>query len=139
MILLETNVRPAVMQTDPPEAVLDWLDDQPPRSVWTTTVTVFEVEYGWQRPPEGRRRDELRRAFRETIAEELGGRVLPLDAEAALAAGTIASTLASEGRSPDMRDAQIAGIARARAATLATRNPKHFEGLRRIVSPWEGD
>jgi predicted nucleic acid-binding protein len=41
------------------------------------------------------------------------------------------------GRPVDMRDTQIAGIALARRATLATRNVRHFEDLQlQIVDPW---
>lgn len=137
MILLDTNVLSAVMQGDPPEVVIAWLNRQPARSVWTTAVTVFEVEYGLQRIPEGQRRKKLEKAFHATIAEELGGRILSLDAQAALAAGAIAAAMDAEGRTPDFRDALIAGITRARGAILATRNVKHFEGVCQLVNPWE--
>jgi hypothetical protein len=137
VILLDTNVLSAVMQGDPPEVVIAWLNRQPGRSVWTTAVTVFEVEYGLQRIPEGRRRNTLAKAFHATIAEDLGGRILALDAQAALAAGAIAAAMAAEGRTPDFRDALIAGITRARGAVLATRNVKHFEGVCQLVNPWE--
>jgi len=137
MILLDTDVLFAVMRARPPEAVITWLDRQAHRSVWTTAVTVFEVEYGLQRIPEGRHRRELQKAFRATIAEDLGGRVLSLDAQAALAAGAITAALAAEGRTPACRVALIAGITRARGAVLATRNVKHFEGVCPIVNPWE--
>ena len=41
------------------------------------------------------------------------------------------------GRSVDMRDTQIAGIALARRATLATRNVRHFADLKiSIIDPW---
>jgi hypothetical protein len=136
VILLDTNVLSAVMQAQPPEAVVAWLDRQPARSVWITAVTVFEVEYGLQRIAQGRRRSELEKAFRTTIAEDLGGRILPLDARAALAAGAIAAALAADGRTPDFRDALIAGITRSHAAVLATRNVKHFEGVCQLVDPW---
>jgi hypothetical protein len=137
VILLDTNVLSAVMQADPPEVVIAWLNRQPGRSVWTTAVTVFEVEYGLQRVPEGRRRTRLEKAFHATIAEDLGGRILSLDAQAALAAGAIAAAMEAEGRTPDFRDALIAGITRARGAVLATRNVKHFEGVCQLVNPWE--
>jgi len=137
VILLDTNVLSAVMQAKPPEVVIAWLDRQPARSVWITAVTVFEVEYGLQRIPEGRRRSALEKAFRTTIAEDLGGRILSLDVQAALAAGAIAAALATDGRTPDFRDALIAGITRARGAVLATRNVKHFEGVCQLVNPWE--
>jgi predicted nucleic acid-binding protein len=139
MILLDTNVLSAMMQARPPEAVIAWLDRQPARSVWTTAVTVFEVEYGLQRIPRGRRKNKLESAFRAALAEDLGGRILALDAEAALAAGAIAATQAAEGRTPDLRDALIAGITRARGAVLATRNVKHFEGACQLVDPWQDE
>lgn len=125
------------MQTKPSKTVVAWLDQQPPRSVWTTAVTVFEVEYGLQRIPEGRRRRSLQKAFHAVLSVELDGRVLPVDAEAALAAGAIAATLAAQGRTPDFRDALIAGVTRARGAVLATRNVKHFEGACPLVDPWD--
>ena len=137
MILLDTNVLSAVMQADPPDVVIAWLNRQPARAVWTTAVTVFEVEYGLQRIPEGRRRKKLEKAFQATIAEELNGRILALDAQAALAAGAIAAAMEAEGRTPDFRDALIAGITRARGAVLATRNVKHFKGVCQLVNPWE--
>lgn len=137
MILLDTNVLSAVMQEDPPDVVIAWLDRQSARAVWTTAVTVFEVEYGLQRIPGGRRRKKLEKAFHATISEELGGRILSLDAQAALAAGAIAAAMEAEGRTPDFRDALIAGITRARGAVLATRYVKHFEGACQLVNPWE--
>ncbi len=40
----------------------------------------------------------------------------------------------------DIRDTQIAGIALARRATIATRNLRHFAGLNvAVVSPWGED
>jgi predicted nucleic acid-binding protein len=37
-----------------------------------------------------------------------------------------------------MRDTQIAGIALARRATLATRNTRHFADLEiKLIDPWE--
>jgi predicted nucleic acid-binding protein len=41
------------------------------------------------------------------------------------------------GRTIEIRDLQIAGIAAARKATLATRNVRHFEGFEvTLVNPW---
>lgn len=52
----------------------------------------------------------------------------PFDETAAQAAGVIAAERRRAGRSVEIRDVQIAGIAKARKATLATRNTRHFEG-----------
>lgn len=137
MIILDTNVLSAVMQREPPDAVIDWLDEQPASSIWTTAVTVFEIEYGLHRLPEGKRRSRLEDAFRAVMVEELEGRILPFDAQAALAAGAISAVLEAAGKRVEVRDVQIAGIAQSRQASVATRNVRHFEGACTVVNPWE--
>jgi toxin FitB len=136
VILLDTNVLSAVMGRKPPPVVIAWLNRQPANSVWTTSITVFEIEYGLQRLPDGKRRAGLEQAFRMLIAEDLGGRVLPFDTQAALAAGAISAALEAEGMGVEIRDVQIAGIARARNAVVATRNARHFERACEVVNPW---
>jgi len=59
------------------------------------------------------------------------------DSAAATEASSLAAARQKSGRSVDMRDTQIAGIALARHATLATRNARHFDDLEiSIVDPW---
>ena len=41
MIVLDTNVLSALMRQVPDQEVVDWLDEQPRSSVWTTAVTVL--------------------------------------------------------------------------------------------------
>lgn len=136
MIILDTNVISEVMRADPDETVLRWFDRQPSSSVWTTSVTIYEIEFGLRRMAEGQRRSTLERLFREIVAEELGGRILPLDAEAALASGALGANLQGSGKTVDVRDVLIAGIARARQATVATRNVSDFENACEVLNPW---
>lgn len=136
MILLDTNVLSAFMRPDPDLEVAEWLDQQPADSVWTSAVTVFEIEFGLERMPSGKPRAFRERKFRELVRDLLHGRVLAFDAEAALAAGAVAARLQSQGRPVEIRDVQIAGIARARDATVATRNVKHFEHTCTVFNPW---
>lgn len=136
MIILDTNVLSAVMMARPPKVVVDWLDSLPRNSVWTTAVTVFEIEYGLRRLPDGKRRHSLQEGFRSLMAETLGGRVLPFDARAALAAAEISAAFAASGRRVEIRDMQIAGISRAHRALLATRNVKDFAQACEIKDPW---
>jgi toxin FitB len=64
-------------------------------------------------------------------------RVLLFEAQAAAQSALIGAARQRAGRPVDMRDTQIAGIAVARRATLATRNVRHFEGLSTpVVNPW---
>lgn len=137
MILLDTNVISALMRRDPDPGVVAWLDLQPAESIWTTTITVFEVITGLRLLPAGRRRRDLERAFGGLLADEFDGRVQPLDSSAAIAAGEHAARRQAAGRTLEIRDIQIAGIATARRAQLATRSTRNFTDLGlTLIDPW---
>ena len=137
MIVLDTNVLSALMQKEPELRVIAWLDSQPSESIWTTSVTVFEIHYGLQALPAGKRRRALQAAFELVIEDDLNGRVLNLDASAAEKAGVIAAQLRSRGRPVEIRDVLIAGIVSARHGILATRNTRHFEAAKiSLLNPW---
>ena len=137
MILVDTNVLSAMMRAAVEPAVERWFDAQPPESVWTTTITIFEIHFGLALLAPGRRRDRLYGAFDRAIDEILSGRVLAFDRTAAETAAVIAAKQRQIGRPVEIRDVQIAGIATARKATLATGNTRHFENLGIIlVDPW---
>jgi predicted nucleic acid-binding protein len=118
-------------------AVVTWLDTQPRNSLWTTAITVFEIRNGLELMAHGRRREGLEDAFTRALQQALDGRVIPFDESAAQAAGRIAAARSKIGRSVEVRDVQIAGIALARNASIATRNIRHFEGLGiPLIDPW---
>jgi predicted nucleic acid-binding protein len=137
VIVLDTNVLSSMMRATEEPAVERWFDAQPTESVWTTTVTVFEIRFGLALLAAGRRRERLDRAFLRAIDNVLDGRVLPFDRSAAEAAARIAANRRHTGRPIEIRDVQIAGIAAARKAMLATHNTRHFENLGiALVDPW---
>lgn len=137
MILLDTNVISALMQKEPPTEVIRWLDRQPHTSLWTTSVNVFEIHSGLQTMASGKRRTLLTSAFDILVTQMLDGRIAPFDTAAAHQAAILMATRQAIGRSTEMRDTMIAGIALATHATLATRNTKHFEDLApRLIDPW---
>ena len=137
MIVLDTNVLSELMRRVPDLVVLTWLDRQPPLSVWITTITLFECQFGLALLPAGRRRLALETSFAALLAEDLDMRVLAFDTEAAAQAAALAARRPLAGRPVDIRNTQIAGIAQSRRATLATRYLKHFERLSvPVVDPW---
>ena len=139
MIVLDTNVLSALMRRDVEPIVVAWLDDQPPESIWTTAVTVFEICFGLEILTEGRRRRQLEDAFDRLLEDDFEGRILPFERTAAQEAAAIAARRRQAGRPVEIRDAQIAGIVTARRATLATRNTGHFNDLGIVlVDPWAG-
>ena len=125
------------MQQSVDPIVMQWLDLQPPESIWTTSVTVFEVRMALELLAASRRRRTLEEAFAKALEEDFDGRVLPFDSAAAQAAGRIAAERRRAGRSIEIRDVQIAGIAVARKAAIATRNVRHFQDLGiALIDPW---
>src|SRR2546421_7744927 len=102
------------MQREADRVVVAWLDSQPPESIWTTSITVFEIRFGLAILASGRRRRSLEEAFRKTLVEELEGRIVPFDEAAAQSAGRIAADRRRLGRTIEIRDVQNAGIAAAR-------------------------
>lgn len=137
MIVLDTNIVSAAMRSQPDPVILDWLDRQPWDSLWLTTITIFEIKFGIDLMPDGRRRRTLESEFARSLDEDFDRRILPFDARAAVEAGALAATRRRAGRTVEFRDTQIAGIAIVNRATLATRNVRHFEDLPvPIVDPW---
>lgn len=137
MIILDTNVLSALMQRTPDATVVQWLDRQPVESVWITSVTLFEARLGLASLPGGKRRAALESAFARLLEEDLENRVLDFDAPAAVEAAIVAAWRQKAGRPVDIRDTQIAAIALARRATLATRNVRHFANFDvRVIDPW---
>ena len=137
MILLDTNVLSELMRREPEARVIVWLDAQPPESVWTTSISVFETRLDLERLAAGKRLRALEEAFSAMIDEDFENRVAVFDRPAAEAAARIAAKRFRIGRPVDFRDVQIAGITAARKATLATRNLRHFDGSDlNLVDPW---
>jgi predicted nucleic acid-binding protein len=137
MIILDTNVLSAMMRRNVDSKIRDWLDSQPPESMWVTAITVFEVRLGIEILAKGRRRKQLEEDFVQTIAEDFDGRVLDLDQAAAERAAALCAERRLRGQPIDMRDTLIAGIAVSRRAQLATRNVRHFDDLEvAVIDPW---
>lgn len=137
MIILDTNVVSEIMRSQPDERVPRWLDSQPRTSIWLTSITVFEIRFGLETMPAGKRRTALTRSFERWLDEVVQRRIASYDETAARRAAELAAARERKGRPGDLRDTMIAGIVLASHATLATRNLKHFEEIApSLVNPW---
>jgi predicted nucleic acid-binding protein len=137
MIVLDTNVLSALMRRSANSNVVAWLDRQPRTSVWTTSITVLEIDFGLQILPTGKRRTLLMAAFESLLSDQIGGRVASFDSAAAQQAGELIASRHKKGRPVELRDTMIAGIVLSRRATLATRNTPHFDDLSvTVINPW---
>ena len=137
MIVLDTNVVSALMRDVPDPKVSQWLDQQPELSIWTTSVTIFEIQSGLMVMPAGKRRGALSEAF-ERLLGEINRRISVFDEEAARQAAQLSAYRQKKGIVVELRDTMIAGIVLARKAAIATRSVTHFSDIAaNVINPWE--
>jgi predicted nucleic acid-binding protein len=138
-IVLDTNVVSELMRPAPDEAVLAWFAAQDPSQLYLSAISEAELRTGVEVLPAGRRRDALMAAVDAMVAEDFADRLLAFDSDAAKAYASIAAERRSAGRPISGADCQIAAIARARGAGVATRNVRDFAGCGiDVVDPWRG-
>jgi hypothetical protein len=136
MIVLDTNVVSETLKPDPSARVGRWLKAQDPAAVFITTITEAEILYGVERMPAGSRRTRLLNAVEE-ILQQFRHQVLSFDDDAARAFARIAAGRAKMGRRISEMDAMIAAIARARGASVATRDMAGFRDCGvQLLDPW---
>jgi hypothetical protein len=93
--------------------------------------------FGLERKEVGRRRAKLQMTLDGILSNDLVGRVLDFDREAARAAAVIRAAGYRSGRVIEFGDSLIAGVALSSGATLATRNKRHFAGRGlALINPW---
>jgi toxin FitB len=136
-MVLDTNVVSELMRPEPHPAVLSWVGRLPPGALHTTSVTQAEILYGIALLPAGKRRDALATAADAVFTEDFAGRVLPFDGAAAERSAAIVAARRQAGNPIENFDAQIAAIALAAGAAVATRDIGGFAGCGlAVVDPW---
>jgi len=137
MIVLDTNVVSELLRPAPSSQVEAWLSAQDGAQVYFTAVGEAELRHGVAVLPAGRRRTALTKAIEGILDEDFRGRILTFDSAAAKAYAAIAAERRAAGRPISQFDCQIAAIARANAAAVATRNTTDFEACGiQLIDPW---
>ncbi|MBS0470706.1 MAG: type II toxin-antitoxin system VapC family toxin [Proteobacteria bacterium] len=137
MIILDTNVISADMYPDPPEALVHWLRFVPADELYTTAITEAEMRYGAFRMSLHRARG-LEAVIDRIFTVRFAGRVLPFDSAAAKEFPAILIAMQRDLRSHSVTDAQIAAIARAHGASIATHDSGFEQSGVPIIDPWNG-
>jgi predicted nucleic acid-binding protein len=118
-------------------AVAEWVARQPRQTLFTTCITMAEVFYGIALLPDGRRKADLATDAQRMFQDDFGPRVLAFDPVAAVHYGAILAERTRGGKPMGILDAQIAAIALAAGASVATRNVADFTGCGvAIINPW---
>jgi predicted nucleic acid-binding protein len=137
MIIVDTNVVSELLRPAPEPRVELWLSAQNGLTIFLTAISEAELRYGVAIMGNGKRRAGLAEAVDRILREDLAGRILPFDSEAALSYADIAAARRATGRPIAQADCQIASIARAHGAVVATRNTPDFEGCEiDLINPW---
>ena len=126
MFLLDTDICSFLMKRTHP-ALIERVRAFEPRELRTSTVTVYELEFGARRSGRYETLSRIIQAFLDNVE------VLPFDGAAAREAGAVRAELTDAGNVIGAYDLQIAGHARALGAVLVTNNVREFErvaGLR---------
>ncbi len=139
MFVLDTNVLSEAFRVQPSHRVFEWLNAQPRELLFATAISEAEMLLGVALLPIGKRRSALDEATRLLFAKDFEDRVLLFDRAAASAYAEIGAAQRRIGRPIAPLDAQIAAIARAHDAAVATRNVADFTdcGID-VVDPWQG-
>lgn len=136
MIVLDTNVTSELMRMSPSPIVVAWLRSQESQDLYSTAVSVAEIEYGIARLPNGRRKNALVEAAKDVFST-FPDHIFAFDLAAAVEYGDMVAACEREGTPINGFDAQIASICRANRAVLATRNVKDFTGTGiTVINPW---
>jgi len=98
MIVLDTNVLSEMMKPDPSPEVSRWVARHFADELFTTAISQAEILYGVHLLPKGRRRDSLLDAAQSMFEEDLSGRVLPFNDQAAAIFGEIVASRKTIGR-----------------------------------------
>ncbi len=136
--LLDTNVLSEWMRPQPEPAVLDWVSQQLPDRLYTSTITVAEIEAGLALMPTGQRQRALQAAAGAMFEQDFAGRLWAFDVAAAQVYAMVKARRSRTGRPIGHADAQIAALALLHQATLVTRNVADFTGIDglSVLNPW---
>jgi len=140
MIIVDTNVISEWLRQDADQMVVAWYNAQATSETYVTAITEAEMRFGVARLPAGKKRDALSPRVAALFETGFEHRRLPFDSVAAVVFAEIVVKAGLNPKHIDLFDAQIAAIAVAHRATLATRNTKDFAvyGVD-LVNPWGSD
>ena len=138
MIVLDTNVISEPMKVSGNAAVLTWLDQQAPETLYLTAINLAELLAGIEFLADGKRKDGLATALSDLISRLFGSRVLAFDEKAARAYAPLIGRARKAGRVISVADGQIAAIAAAHGYIVATRDAEPFKAVGvPVLNPWE--
>jgi predicted nucleic acid-binding protein len=138
IVVLDTNVVSAMMRAKPDAKLVAWLDAHSKMSLWTTSVSVYEVRWGLLAMSSGARPERAGGSVRRAVAGRFRGSRPSIGPRGGGKSRGPARRTARARKIVDAKDTLIAGIVLIHAGGFATRNVRHFTDLGvRVVDPWD--
>lgn len=124
MYLLDTNILSELVKKKPNSNFILKLKSVPPRSLYTSSICVFELRFGIAL------RDDFD-IFWQRIMDSILSRIsiLNFGEEEANIAGDVMAQLQKKGQILGVEDVYIAATAISSKCTLVTANTKHYERI----------
>lgn len=139
MIVLDTDVISEVLKLAQDPMFVERMRQLDMNDTYVTAISFGEMRAGVELLPPGHKRDLLDVQVNVLFDRDFAGRILDFNSSAAFEFGEIAGKLGDAAFDELLMDAQVAAIARARGATVATRNIRHFKLFEvALFNPWEG-
>ncbi len=136
MILVDTSVLSEIMKAAPDSTVVRWMDRQPARTLFLSSVTLSELLFGLRLLPQGKRRTDLGVAL-DGLRKDFDMRILPFDTRAAETYADLAVRARTTGKGFPLPDGYIAAIAAAHGFAVASRDASVFVAVGiPVINPW---
>lgn len=138
-LLLDTNIISRFSpdrRKRPSEELRKWLRIRAENgTLYLSAITISEIERGMRKLHRsgGIERAKLLNTWLDSLTENFGDRILPVDSVVGRIAGAMEDDAQAKGRHPGFADILIAATARAYGLTVITENIKHFAPLAVLV------
>jgi len=127
--LLDTSVLSQRIKPVPHGPAAAWLRRVEHSEQFVSVVTLWEIRYGIEMTPPGRKRQLYEDWLTKDIRGNYAQNFLPVDDRIAELAGKLIAQGKLAGAEPEPADALIAATARVHGLKVATLNRKHFVPL----------
>ena len=137
--LLDTCVISELINKQPRQRVVDWIDRVDSDYLYLSIITVGKIRKGIEKLADLRRKIDLLAWLQHNLLIRFRSTLLSLDVETMLVWGTMNGQLAQKGTPLPAIDSLIAALAVHYDLTLVTRNVADFQAAPiTVFNPWEG-
>jgi toxin FitB len=135
--LLDTCVISELIAKRPNPHVVQWVEEQEPRSLYLSVITIGEIAKGICKLPDSRRKENLTTWLDQDLPNRFANRILSVDIDTMKQWGEVIANLEKQAKTLPVMDSLIAAVALRHSLGLVTRNEKDFVGTQiTLINPW---